>query len=136
MKNIARLNVIVPALFISLALATSAFAQSASTSMHEAGESTENAASSAGHAVSHAYHGTATAVTDSAATAKVKTSLHDDKVTKDSTIHVTTVAGVVTLRGTVASSSISDHAEEIAKGTSGVKGVRNKLKISSGSAAN
>ena len=109
------------AIALILALASSAGAQSASTQMKEAGHSAENA-------VSHAYHGTVTAVDDTTLTAKVKSALHDDKTTKDSTIHVTTVAGVVTLRGTVASGDIADRAQAIAQTTSGVKSVRNKLK--------
>jgi osmotically-inducible protein OsmY len=36
---------------------------------------------------------------------------------------------VVTLRGRVASGEISDRAQAIATSTSGVKGVKNKLKI-------
>lgn len=137
MKNTAGLNFVVPALLLTLAAAGPAFAQSASQSMHEAGESTENAASSAGHAISEAYHGTATAVKDSAITAKVKTALHNDKTTQSGDIHVTTVAGVVTLRGTVASSDIADHAQQLAEQTTGVKSVENKLKIATaGNAAN
>lgn len=108
-------------LLVSLAPTGTVFAQSASQSMHEAGESAESA-------VSHAYHGTATAVDDTALTAKVKTALHEDKVTSGATIHVTTVASVVTLRGKVTSSEVSNHAEEVARNTKGVKGVRNKLK--------
>ena len=106
---------------IAFAIAGSSWAQSASTQMKEAGSSAESA-------VSHAYHGTVTAVDDTTLTAKVKSALHDDKTTKDSTIHVSTVAGVVTLRGTVASGDISDRAQAIAQSTSGVKSVRNKLK--------
>jgi hyperosmotically inducible protein len=90
--------------------------------MKEAGSSAENA-------VSHAYHGTATAIDDTTLTAKVKAALHDDAATKDSTIHVTTVAGVVTLRGKVASGEISDKAQAVAQNTAGVKSVRNKLKV-------
>ena len=101
-------------LLVSLAMAGAAFAQSASQSMHEAGESAESA-------VSHAYHGTATAVDDTALTAKVKTALHEDKVTSGANIHVTTVASVVTLRGRVPSSEVSSHAEEVARNTSGVR---------------
>ena len=108
-------------LVVSLATAGAVFAQSASQSMHEAGESAESA-------VSHAYHGTATAVDDTALTAKVKTELHEDKVTSGADIHVTTVASVVTLRGRVPSSDVLSHAEEVARNTKGVKGVRNKLK--------
>jgi len=137
MKNAAGLTFLLPVLVLTLAAAGPAFAQSASQSMHEAGQSTENAASSAGHAIGEAYHGTATAVKDSSITAKVKTALHDDKVTKGGDIHVTTVAGVVTLRGSVASSDVSDHAQQLAQQTTGVRRVRNKLKIATaGTAAN
>jgi hyperosmotically inducible protein len=129
MKNATGLNFVVPALLLTLAAAGPAFAQSASQSMHEAGESTENAASSAGHAISHAYHGTATAVKDSTITAKVKTALHEDKITKSGDIHVTTVAGVVMLRGTVSSNDVAEHAQRLAEETKGVKRVENKLKI-------
>jgi len=130
----AGFNLVVAALLLALTTAP-ALAQSASESMHEAGTSTENAASSAGHAMSHLYHGAATAASDTSITAKVKTALHDDKVTKSGNIHVKTVAGVVTLRGTVESSAVSEHAEKLAAETTGVKSVENKLKISE-SAAN
>ena|SRR5208283_1746195 len=120
MKLISRTSLL-PALLMAF-ITGSAWAQSATTQMKEAGSSAENAAS-------HAYHGTATAVEDTALTAKVKTALHDDAATKDSTIHVTTVAGVVTLRGKVASGETSDKAQAIAQNTSGVKSVKNKLKF-------
>ena len=92
--------------------ATSGVAQEsvpASESMHRAGESAGNAATSAGHAVEHTYHGAATALKDTAITAKVKTALHENKSTKDSDIHVTTIAGVVTLTGSVPSSEVSEE---------------------------
>ena len=109
-------------LLAAFAMSGAAFAQSASESMHEAGQSAESA-------LSHAYHGTATAVDDSALTAKVKTALHEDKVTTGTDIHVTTVAGVVTLRGAVPSEDVKAHAEQVARDTTGVKGVKNKLKF-------
>src|SRR5215469_4339104 len=109
------------ALFVAFAIAGSALAQSASESMKEAGHSLENA-------MGNAYHGTVTAVDDTSLTAKVKTALHDDKLTEGSYIHVTTVAGVVTLRGAVASSEVSSHAQKLAQDTAGVKGVKNELK--------
>jgi hyperosmotically inducible protein len=121
MKPVPRISLF-PAVLLALTMTGSAWAQSATTQMKEAGSSAESAAS-------HAYHGTATAVEDTALTTKVKTALHDDAATKDSTIHVTTVAGVVTLRGKVASGEISDKAQAIAQNTSGVKGVKNKLKF-------
>jgi hyperosmotically inducible periplasmic protein len=110
------------ALALTLTMYAQALAQSASESMHEAGESAESA-------VSHAYHGTKTAAVDTSLTAKVKTALHDDKATSGADIHVTTVASVVTLRGRVASADLSSRAEQIAEHTTGVKAVKNELKV-------
>jgi len=121
MKAIIRTSLL-SILLATFAMSGAAFAQSASEQMGEAGHSAENA-------LSHAYHGTATAVDDSALTAKVKTALHEDKVTTGTDIHVTTVAGVVTLRGAVPSEDVKSHAEQVARDTSGVKGVKNKLKF-------
>ena len=113
----------------ALAMPTLALAQSASQSMHEAGQATENSAKSAGHAVVNVYHGTKTATIDTTITTKVKTALEEDAVTKHQDIHVKTVAGVVTLRGRVSSASVADHAVHLAERTSGIKGVKNKLVI-------
>jgi hyperosmotically inducible protein len=132
MKYAFGLKIIVPALVLGMAVAAPIFAQddngSASQSMHRAGESAENAASDAGHAIEHAYHGTATAVSDSAITAKVKGGLHENKITNGSDIHVDTMAGVVTLRGTVSSADASSNAQQVAQQTSGVKEVKNELR--------
>jgi osmotically-inducible protein OsmY len=117
----------------ALALPTAAMAQSASESMHEAGQAAENSASSAGHAVVDTYHGTKTATEDTALTAKVKLALDKDDTTKHQDIHVKTIARVVTLRGRVASAGVSDRAEQLAEQTSGVKDVRNKLTITTAS---
>src|ERR1700733_6226026 len=91
----------------ALAMPTLAFAQSASESMHEAGTATENSAKSSGHAVVDVYHGTKTATIDTTITGKVKTALDEDSLTRHEEIHVKTVAGVVTLRGKVSSSSVA-----------------------------
>jgi hyperosmotically inducible protein len=120
MRSAFRTSLLSAAL-LTFAIAPAAFAQSAGESMHDAGKSAENA-------VTDVYHGTKTAVTDSALTAKVKTALHDDKITTGIDIHVTTVAGVVTLRGAVPSADVAAHAEKVALDTDGVKRVRNKLK--------
>jgi hyperosmotically inducible protein len=112
---------LLPALVLVMAMAGLALGQSASESMHEAGHS-------AGNAVSHAWQGTKTAVKDSDITAKVKLALHDDKLTKDADIHVKTVEGVVTLRGS-ASSETASHAEHLARATTGVVGVKNRIKV-------
>lgn len=121
MKSILKASLLAT-LLLTLTIYGHALAQSASESMHEAGESAESA-------VSHAYHGTKTAAVDTSLTAKVKTALHDDKATSDADIHVSTVASVVTLRGRVASADVSNRAEEIAEHTTGVKAVKNKLKV-------
>jgi hyperosmotically inducible periplasmic protein len=112
---------LVPAALLAIAIAGTAMAQSASQSMREAGESTENA-------VSHAWHGTKTEVKDTDITAKVKTALHEDKLTKGADIHITTVAGVVTLRGTVPSEQTAARAASVTRETTGVKGVKNRLR--------
>ncbi len=106
-----------------------ALAQSASQSMHQAGEATENSAASAGHAIADVYHGTKTATIDTAITAKVKTALDEDAATRHEDIHVETVDGVVTLRGKVSSASVADRATHLAEQTGSVKRVRDKLKI-------
>jgi hyperosmotically inducible periplasmic protein len=123
MKRITSLALAIVAV-MALGATQICFAQSASDSMKAAGSDIEGAAK-------NAYHGTATAVKDSDLTAKVKVALHDDSLTKGSTIHVSTVAGVVTLRGTVASSAVSDRAEKLTHDTSGVKGVHNHLHVAS-----
>jgi hyperosmotically inducible protein len=97
--------------------------------MGEAGHSAKEAGVNTGHAVVHAYQGTATALSDAAITAKVKTALHDDKIAKTGDIHVTTVAGVVTLRGAAPSAEVAGRAKRVTQRTSGVKAVNNELHI-------
>ena len=131
MKNAFGLKIIVPALVLGMAVAAPVFAQedngSASQSMHQAGASAEDAASDTGQAIKNAYHGTVTALSDTAITAKVKTSLHENKATNGSDIHVDTVAGVVTLKGTASSAEALATAPQVAQQTSGVKEVKNEL---------
>ena len=131
MKNVFGLKVVIPALALGMAFAIPAFAQdntgSASQSMSQAGDSAGNSATSAGHAVKHVYQGTATAISDTVITAKVKSNLHENKVTNAGDIHVETVAGVVTLTGTVPSANASMTAEQVTGQTDGVKSVLNKL---------
>jgi len=134
MKYAFGLKVVVPALVLGMAMAAPILAQDennvpASESMHRAGNSAENAASDTGQAIEHAYHGTVRAVSDTAITTKVKTALHENKITKDADIHVKTVAGVVTLKGTVPSADTAATAQRVAQETNGVKVVRNELTI-------
>ena len=126
-------KVLIAVLGTALAFPTMVLAQSASDSMHQAGAETENAASSTGHAVVDAYHGTKTATIDTTITGEVKAKLDKDDVTRHEDIHVKTVAGVVTLRGKVSSASVADQAIHLAQQTDGVKGVRNKLVLTTAS---
>jgi len=123
---------IVPAIILGIGLGLPALAQetsgssgpSASTSMNQAGKSTADA-------TKDAYHGTVTAMDDTRITTEVKTDLAAAKDLRSGQIHVTTTAGIVTLRGRVHDSDIVSRAEVIARNASGVKGVRNHLRVSS-----
>ena len=133
-------KIVAPAAILGLGLAAPVFAQSdsgrpAGESMHAAGESLEHAGTDTGHAAVHAYHGTATAMRDSKITVKVKTALHEDRLTKHADVHVSTTAGVVKLTGAVASDDASERAERLAKQTEGVRNVDNMLKVSSAAAS-
>jgi hyperosmotically inducible protein len=71
-----------------------------------------------------------TFVKDSAITTKVKTKLAADSPSSMATIHVDTDKdGVVWMSGTAKSQQEIDKAVSIAKGTEGVKSVKNELKI-------
>jgi hyperosmotically inducible periplasmic protein len=104
---------IVPAMVLGIGLTIPALAEEtsstvpASTSMHRAGADSEGAAT-------NAYHGTVTAMDDTKITTEVKTDLAAAKHLKSGQIHVTTTAGIVTLRGRVHNSAVAARAEEIA----------------------
>lgn len=68
-------------------------------------------------------------IDDAAITAKVKTALIDDELTKASQINVETRAGVVQLGGFVNTDAERDRATQVARSVSGVKEVRNDLQI-------
>ena len=129
MSSKNKILALVQAVFLGIWLALPAFAQetggtSAGTSMHQAGEDTESAAK-------NAYHGTATALDDTRITTEVKTDLAAAKELRSGQIHVTTTAGVVTLRGTVHDSAVASRAEAIARNASGVRSVKSHLRVSS-----
>ena len=121
----------VPAMVLGIGLTIPALAQEttanstvpASTSMHQASDDTEGAAT-------NAYHGMVTALDDTRITTEVKTDLAAAKNLRSGQIHVTTTAGVVTLRGRVHNSAVVARAEAIARNASGVQGVTNDLRIS------
>lgn len=68
------------------------------------------------------------AITDTATTAKVKSSLMAEDSLKKSDIDVTTTNGVVSLDGTVSSSKAKSTAETLAGSVDGVKSVDNNLR--------
>jgi hyperosmotically inducible periplasmic protein len=121
----------VPAMVLGIGLTIPALAQEtsgsstvpASTSMHRAGADSEGAAT-------NTYHGTVTAMDDTRITTEVKTDLAAAKNLRSGQIHVTTTAGIVTLRGRVHNSAVVARAEEIARNASGVRGVTNDLRVS------
>jgi len=132
MSSKNKILAIVPAMVLGIGLALPALAQEtsgssgvpASTSMHQAGEDTESAAQ-------NAYHGTVTALDDTRITTEVKTNLAAAKDLRSGQIHVTTVAGVVTLEGRVHDSNVVSRAEAIARDASGVRGITNHLRVDS-----
>ena len=70
------------------------------------------------------------AIDDSVLTSKVKIALIDDPVTKAGQINVETYRGVVQLGGFVDNAQQKDQATTVARSVTGVKEVRNDLRIS------
>jgi osmotically-inducible protein OsmY len=131
----ALVKTIVPAAVLAIAFAVPAYAQSAGQSLHEAGQEMKSAGTETWHAAENAGKGTATAVRDTSITAKVKERLHRDEATKGQDIHVSTTAGVVTLKGNVPSRATVARAKELTEDTNGVKSVNNELAVSGSSAS-
>lgn len=125
----------IPAGLMTLAVAMPAFSAdsdaTARDSMNSAATSMKEAGSDAADAVKHTYRGTKTELTDAKLTVKVKSVLHDSKAVGDADIHVTTDAGVVTLRGEVPSREVAINAEQLAQQTEGVTRVNNELTVMS-----
>jgi hyperosmotically inducible periplasmic protein len=132
MSSKNKILAMVPAMVLGMGLAMPAFAQdtgassgtSASASMNQAGADTAGAAT-------NAFHGTVTAVDDTVITTEVKTGLAAAKEMRSGQIHVTTIAGVVTLRGIVHDPDVVARAGTIARDANGVRGVSNRLRVSS-----
>jgi len=124
-------KLIVPAILFGMVLSVPCFAQDApaSQSMHQAGQEVEQDGSDSAAAAKDAYHGTARAIKDTTITAEVKTALARDRNVTSSAIHVTTTAGVVTLKGNVPSPEMAKHAAQLAEQTNGVKSVNNQLMV-------
>jgi len=68
-------------------------------------------------------------VDDAVITTKVKAAILDEPTLKSSEIRVDTFKGVVQLRGVVASQSKIDKAGEVARRVSGVKSVKNDMRL-------
>jgi osmotically-inducible protein OsmY len=66
-------------------------------------------------------------IDDSVITTKVRSALVADPVTKARQINVDTFKGTVQLSGFVSTQQEKDKAEEIARNTKGVMGVRNNI---------
>lgn len=66
---------------------------------------------------------------DGALTAKIKSKMALDDLVKARTIDVSTTNGVVTLRGSVTSAAEHDRAVQLAKETSGVSSVIDKIGV-------
>src|ERR1700735_1655804 len=121
---------IVPALVLGIGLALPAFAQEttansgvpASSSMNQAGRNSADAAR-------NAYQGGGTAIDDTTITTAVKTNLAAARDLRSGQVHVTTVAGVVTLQGWMHDPVVISRAEAIARDTSGVRNVTNDLQV-------
>lgn len=73
--------------------------------------------------------GTGEYIDDSVITTKVKTALVNDPVTKATEINVETFKGVVQLSGFVSTQAAISRAVELARGVSGVKSVRNDMRL-------
>jgi hyperosmotically inducible periplasmic protein len=139
MKLSFGLKILVPTLALGMTCTVPVFAQDSagttgsttSATGASAGEKMHQAASSAGEAVKNAYNGAKTAISDSDITAKVKAALHENKVTHGADIHVSTSDGVVTLNGTAPSRTVVRTAKYLAQETTGVREVRNDLKLNS-----
>lgn len=68
-------------------------------------------------------------VDDSVITTKVKAALINDPVTKATEINVETFKGVVQLSGFVSSQAAINRAVDLARGVSGVKSVKNDMRL-------
>jgi hyperosmotically inducible protein len=132
-------KVMVPAILFGMVMSIPAFAQDSSTpagqQMHQAGQAVENAGSDTATAAKNAFHGTERAVKDTTITAEVKTALKRDQMVRAQKIHVSTIAGVVTLKGDVPSADIAAHAAQVASQSKGVQSVNNQLTVVSSSAS-
>ena len=86
-------------------------------------------ASAVGCSSTQQREGTGQYIDDSVITGKVKAALIEDTLTKATEINVETFKGVVQLSGFVSSQESANRAVELSTGISGVKSVRNDMRI-------
>ena len=75
------------------------------------------------------HEGTGEYVDDSVITTKVKAAIFNDSTLKVNEINVETFKGVVQLSGFVRSQADIDKAVQVARGVTGVKSVKNDMRI-------
>ena len=107
----------------SAIISTSAYAESSTV------DSAKSAASSAGQAVDSSMNKVGNFMDDSTITARVKAALIDHKDIRSTDISVKTENKVVTLSGTVDSTTQQEQAVSVAKGVEGVTSVNDKLSV-------
>ena len=95
------------------------------------GQKMDRATDKVADTTSNATSKVATAVDDTAITAKVKAALIAEPGLKSTAIEVDTKDATVTLSGTVASNELRDRAKQIASSTNGVKNVVDNLVVKS-----
>ncbi|WP_288411313.1 BON domain-containing protein [uncultured Herbaspirillum sp.] len=71
-------------------------------------------------------------IDDSVITAKVKAALLEDKQVSAMKIKVLTKDGVVTLKGSVPSTELGQHALQLVAGVEGVRDVKSELTVKAG----
>jgi len=134
MNSNKTLLVIVSTVAVAIGLAIPTLAQTAGGSAPvSAGSSMDRAGTDSENAAKNVYNGTTTALEDTKITTEVKTAFASGKDIKSDAIHVTTTAGIVTLSGKVQNADMATRVERIARDTSGVRGVKNELRLVSSS---
>jgi hyperosmotically inducible protein len=83
----------------------------------------------AGCASTSTQEGTGEYVDDSVITTKVKTAIFNEPTLKSAEINVETFKGVVQLSGFVGVQASAHKAAELARGVSGVKSVKNDIRL-------
>ncbi|BEV18072.1 BON domain-containing protein [Herbaspirillum sp. DW155] len=71
-------------------------------------------------------------IDDAVITAKVKAALLEDKQVSSMKINVVTKDGVVTLKGSVPSAELGQHALQLVAGVEGVRDVKSDLTVKAG----